>query len=172
MTSLVFRIYADPKTNGPAAYSKDNVPYKPENWAPVSLEGYKDKDFAMTIGYPGSTNRYLSSFGIQQRRDIENTVQVQVRDIKLAIMKKYMDKNEKTRLQYENKYVTSANYWKNSMGMNKCIDSIGIINQKKDYENRLRRWQDSTGYLKGKLNFDRMLLFTHNASTYAHNALL
>ena len=55
----VFRIYADPKTNGPAAYSKDNVPYKPANWAPVSLEGYKDKDFAMTIGYPGSTNRYF-----------------------------------------------------------------------------------------------------------------
>ena len=98
----VFRIYADPKTNGPAAYSKDNVPYQPENWAPVSLQGYKDKDFAMTIGYPGSTSRYLSSYGIQQRRDIENTTRVQARDIKLALMKKYMDKNEKTRLQYEN----------------------------------------------------------------------
>ena len=63
----VFRIYADPKTNGPAPYSKDNVPYHPEHFAPVSLQGYKDKDFAMTIGYPGSTNRYLSSYGIRQR---------------------------------------------------------------------------------------------------------
>ena len=138
----VFRIYADPKTNGPAAYSKDNVPYKPANWAPVSLEGYKDKDFAMTIGYPGSTNRYLSSYGIQQRRDINNAVQVQARGIKLAIMKRYMDKSEKTRIQYEDKYVGAANYWKNSMGMNKCIDSIGLIRQKAEYEAKIQGWLD------------------------------
>lgn len=138
----VFRIYADPKTNGPASYSKDNVPYKPANWAPVSLEGYKDKDFAMTIGYPGSTNRYLSSYGIQQRRDINNAVQVQARGIKLAILKRYMDKSEKTRIQYEDKYVGAANYWKNSMGMNKCIDSIGLIRQKAEYEAKIQRWLD------------------------------
>jgi len=138
----VFRIYADPKTNGPADYSKDNVPYKPANWAPVSLEGYKDKDFAMTIGYPGSTNRYLSSYGIQQRRDINNAVQVQARGIKLAILKRYMDKSEKTRIQYEDKYVGAANYWKNSMGMNKCIDSIGLIRQKAEYEAKIQRWLD------------------------------
>ena len=139
----VFRIYADPKTNGPAAYSKDNVPYHPAHWAPVSLEGYKDKDFAMTVGYPGSTSRYLSSYGIQQRRDVDNTTRVQVRDIKLAIMKKYMDRNEKTRIQYENKYVGSANYWKNSMGMNKCIDSIGLIRQKAEYEAKIQKWLDA-----------------------------
>ena len=138
----VFRIYADPKTNGPASYSKDNVPYKPANWAPVSLEGYKDKDFAMTIGYPGSTNRYLSSYGIQQRRDINNAVQVQARGIKLAILKRYMDKSEKTRIQYEDKYVGAANYWKNSMGMNKCIDSIGLIRQKAEYEAKIQGWLD------------------------------
>ena len=139
----VFRIYGDPKTNGPAAYSKDNVPYHPAHWAPVSLEGYKDKDFAMTVGYPGSTSRYLSSYGIQRRRDIDNTTRVQVRDIKLAIMKKYMDQNEKTRIQYENKYVGSANYWKNSMGMNKCIDSIGLIRQKAEYEAKIQKWLDA-----------------------------
>ena len=139
----VFRIYADPKTNGPAAYSKDNVPYHPAHWAPVSLEGYKDKDFAMTVGYPGSTSRYLSSYGIQRRRDIDNTTRVQVRDIKLAIMKKYMDQNEKTRIQYENKYVGSANYWKNSMGMNKCIDSLGLIRQKAEYEAKIQKWLDA-----------------------------
>ena len=139
----VFRIYADPKTNGPAAYSKDNVPYHPAHWAPVSLEGYKDKDFAMTVGYPGSTSRYLSSYGIQRRRDIDNTTRVQVRDIKLAIMKTYMDQNEKTRIQYENKYVGSANYWKNSMGMNKCIDSIGLIRQKAEYEAKIQKWLDA-----------------------------
>ena len=150
----VFRIYADPKTNGPAAYSKDNVPYQPENWAPVSLQGYKDKDFAMTIGYPGSTSRYLSSYGIQQRRDIENTVRVQARDIKLALMKQYMDKNEKTRLQYENKYVTSANYWKNSIGMNKCIDSIGLIREKAEYEAKIQRWLDEKTVKDPTVNVD------------------
>lgn len=150
----VFRIYADPKTNGPAAYSKDNVPYQPENWAPVSLQGYKDKDFAMTIGYPGSTSRYLSSYGIQQRRDIENTTRVQARDIKLALMKKYMDKNGKTRLQYENKYVTSANYWKNSIGMNKCIDSIGLIRQKAEYEAKIQRWLDEKKVKDPTVNVD------------------
>ena len=136
----VFRIYADPKTNGPAAYSKDNVPYHPEHYAPVSLQGYKDKDFAMTIGYPGSTNRYLSSYGIQQRHDIENTARVQARDIKLAIMKKYMDADQNVRIQYESKYASSANYWKNSMGMNKCIDSIGLIRQKAEYEGKIKNW--------------------------------
>ncbi len=93
----VFRIYADPKTNGPAEYSKDNVPYHPAHWAPVSMQGYQEKSFAMTVGYPGSTNRYLSSYGIQQRR-IDNTARVHSRDIKLAIMKKYMDADEATRI--------------------------------------------------------------------------
>ena len=97
----------------------------------------------MTVGYPGSTSRYLSSYGIQRRRDIDNTTRVQVRDIKLAIMKKYMDQNEKTRIQYENKYVGSANYWKNSMGMNKCIDSIGLIRQKAEYEAKIQKWLDA-----------------------------
>ncbi|MGG6545203.1 UNVERIFIED_CONTAM: S46 family peptidase [Prevotella sp. 15_C9] len=136
----VFRIYADPKTNGPASYSKDNVPYHPEHWAPVSLQGYKDKDFAMTIGYPGSTSRYLSSYGIRERRDIGNAIRVQTRTIKLAIMKKYMDADEATRIQYEDGYASSANYWKNSMGMNKCIDSIGLIAQKAEYEAKIREW--------------------------------
>ena len=92
----------------------------------------------MTVGYPGTTNRYLSSYGIKQRRDIENTSRIQVRDIKLAILKKYMDASEKTRIQYEDSYVGSANYWKNSIGMNKCIDSIGLIRQKAEYEAKIR----------------------------------
>ncbi|MBQ2359411.1 MAG: S46 family peptidase, partial [Prevotella sp.] len=62
----VFRIYADPRTNGPAEYSKENVPYHPKRWAQVSMQGYKEGDYAMTIGYPGSTNRYLSSYGIKE----------------------------------------------------------------------------------------------------------
>ena len=149
----VFRIYADPKTNGPAEYSKDNVPYHPASWAPVSTEGYKDGDFSMTVGYPGSTSRYLSSYGIREMRDAENATRVQVRGLKQEIMKRYMDASEAVRIKYDSKYAQSANYWKNSMGMNKCIDSIGIIQQKQAYENRIRAYQDSTGYLKGQLDF-------------------
>ena len=152
----VFRIYADPKTNGPAEYSKDNVPYHPQTWAKVSLQGYKDGDFAMTIGYPGSTERYLSSYGIKEMRDAGNATRVQVRGLKQEIMKRHMDADEAVRIKYDSKYAQSANYWKNSMGMNKCIDSIGIIEQKKAYELRLRHWQDTTGYLKGKLDFNLM----------------
>lgn len=161
----VFRIYADPKTNGPAAYSKDNVPYHPEHWAPVSMEGYKDKDFAMTVGYPGSTSRYLSSYGIQQRRDIENATRVQARGIKLAIMKKYMDQSEKTRIQYEDKYVSAANYWKNSMGMNKCIDSIGLITQKAEYEAKIRTWLNDKTVKDPTVNVD----FDKLGKLYADN---
>ena len=119
----VFRIYADPKTNGPAKYSKDNVPYHPASWAPVSLQGYKPGDFAMIMGYPGSTSRYLSSYGIQERRDAMNKTMVQARGVKQEIMWRRMLSSEAIRIQYESKYAHSSNYWKNSIGMNKCIDS-------------------------------------------------
>lgn len=152
----VFRIYADPKTNGPAAYSKDNVPYHPAVWAPVSTQGYKDGDYAMIMGYPGSTERYLSSYGIKEMRDADNTPRVQVRDIKQAIMKKYMVADEAIRIKYDSKFAHSANYWKNSIGMNKCIDSLEIIPEKQAYEMKIKAYVDSTGYLKGVLNFDKM----------------
>ena len=152
----VFRVYADPKTNGPAAYSKDNVPYKPKRWAQVSMQGYKEGDFAMTIGYPGSTSRYISSYGIRERRDASNAPRAQVRGVKQEIMRRHMRADDAVRIKYDSKYASSANYWKNSIGMNKCIDSIGIITQKKAYEDRIQQWQDSTGYLKGKLDLEKM----------------
>ncbi|MBP1541035.1 MAG: S46 family peptidase [Prevotella sp.] len=152
----VFRIYANPKTNGPANYSKDNVPYHPQSWAPVSLQGYKPGDFAMIMGYPGSTSRYLSSYGIQERRDAINAPRIQVREVKQGVMWRRMQSAESIRIMYETKYAHSSNYWKNSIGMNKCIDSIGLIGQKQQYEARIRQWQDSTGYLKDKLNFDTL----------------
>lgn len=152
----VFRIYADPKTNGPAKYSKDNVPYHPTSWAPVSKQGYKEGDFSMTIGYPGSTSRYLSSYGIRERRDAQNAPRAQVRGVKQDIMIRHMRADEAVRIKYDSKYAQSSNYWKNSIGMNKCIDSIGLIQQKAEFETKIRHYQDSTGYLKGKLDFDAM----------------
>ncbi len=152
----VFRIYADPKTNGPAAYSKDNVPYRPKHWAPVSMDGYKDGDFAMTVGYPGSTERYLSSYGIEEMRDAQNAPRAQVRGVKQAVMLRHMRASEAVRIKYDSKYAQSSNYWKNSIGMNKCIDSVGIVKMKRDYEARIKHYQDSTGFLKGKLNIKHL----------------
>ena len=152
----VFRIYADPKTNGPAAYSKDNVPYHPKHWAPVSMDGYKDGDFAMTVGYPGSTERYLSSYGIEEMRDAQNAPRAQVRGVKQAVMLRHMRASEAVRIKYDSKYAQSSNYWKNSIGMNKCIDSVGIVQMKRDYEAKIKHYQDSTGFLKGKLNIKHL----------------
>ena len=152
----VFRIYADPKTNGPAKYSKDNVPYHPKSWAKVSMDGYKPGDFAMIMGYPGSTSRYLSSYGIKERHDAINAPRVQVRGVKQEIMLRHMRADEAVRIKYDSKYANSSNYWKNSIGMNKCIDSIGLIQQKQEFEMKLKQWQDETGYLKGQLDFDKM----------------
>ena len=152
----VFRIYVDPKTGGPAKYSKDNVPMKAKKWAPVSLQGYVPGSFSMTIGYPGSTSRYLSSYGIKERRDADNEPRYKTREVKQNIMIRHMRADEAVRIKYDSKYASSSNYWKNSIGMNKCIDSIGLIQQKAQFEQKIRQWQDSTGFLKGKLDFAKL----------------
>ena len=151
----VFRIYADPKTGGPAKYSKDNVPYHPKHWARISMDGYQDGSFSMTMGYPGSTSRYLSSYGIRERYE-QNAVRAQVRGVKQEVMKRHMDASEAVRIKYDSKYAQSSNYWKNSIGMNKCIDSIGLIGQKYQFELQLQQWMDSTGLYQDKLDFAQM----------------
>lgn len=152
----VFRIYCDPTTGGPAEYSKNNVPYHPEVWAKVSDEGYKEGDFAMTMGYPGSTERYLSSFGIQLMRDCVNAPRHQVRTVRQDVMLRHMRADEAVRIKYDSKYAHSANYWKNALGMNKCIDSIGIIGMKQQHERLIKQYQDSTGYLKDELDIKKL----------------
>ncbi len=151
----VFRIYADPKTNGPADYSKDNVPYHPKHWARVSMDGYQEGSFSMTMGYPGSTSRYLSSYGIAERY-AQNAIRAQVRGVKQEVMKRHMDASEAVRIKYDSKYAQSSNYWKNSIGMNKCIDSIGLIGQKQRFEQQLQQWIDTTGHFSSELNFAKM----------------
>ena len=151
----VFRIYCDPKTGGPADYSKDNVPYHPQHWARISQDGYQEGSFSMTMGYPGSTSRYLSSYGIRERYE-QNDIRQQVRGVKQQVMKRHMDASEAVRIKYDSKYAQSSNYWKNSIGMNKCIDSIGLIGQKAQFETQLRQWMDSTGLYCDKLDFAHM----------------
>ena len=135
----VFRIYAD-ANNEPAEYSPENRPYKASAYAPVSLKGYEEGDFCMTMGYPGSTNRYLSSFGVDERMKTDNAARIQIRGIKQDIWTKYMDRDDATRIKYASKFAQSSNYWKNSIGMNQSITDLGVIGQKQDLERRLRTW--------------------------------
>lgn len=135
----VFRIYAD-RNNQPADYSPDNVPYHPKYVAPISLDGYREGSFCMTLGYPGSTERYLSSFGIEEMMNNTNQAQIDVRGVKQAIWKREMDRNDSIRIKYASKYDESSNYWKNSIGVNRAIRKLGILEKKREMEKELRRW--------------------------------
>lgn len=135
----VFRIYAN-KENEPAAYSPENVPYHPDYFAPVSLAGYDQGSFCMTMGYPGSTSRYLSSFGVEERMNTDNAAMIDVRTIKQAIWKKAMEKSDDIRIKYASKYAQSSNYWKNSIGMNKAIKELKVIGKKQELEKQLQAW--------------------------------
>lgn len=135
----VFRIYAD-KHNRPADYSPDNVPYHPEYVAPISLDGYREGSFCMTMGYPGSTERYLSSFGIEEMMNTTNRAQIEVRGVKQAIWKREMDRRDSIRIKYASKYDESSNYWKNSIGVNRTIKKLHVLEKKRAMEQELRRW--------------------------------
>lgn len=135
----VFRVYAG-ADNKPAAYSKDNKPYQPKYVAEVSLQGYQDKDYAMTIGFPGSTDRYLCSWGVQQRIEDSNKPRIEVRGIKQAIWKDAMLKSDEVRIKYASKYAGSSNYWKNSIGMNKGLTNLKVIDRKREEEAAFAAW--------------------------------
>ena len=146
----VFRIYAG-KNNRPADYSPENVPYRPEYVAPISLDGYKEGSFCMTLGYPGSTERYLSSFGIEEMMNNGNQAQIDVRGIKQAIWKREMDRRDSIRIKYASKYDESSNYWKNSIGVNRAIRKLHVLEKKRAMERELRRWIQQTPGEREKL---------------------
>ena len=138
----VFRIYANAK-NGPADYSPENVPYHPEYVAPISLDGYKEGSFCMTLGYPGSTERYLSSYGIEEMMNGINQAMIDVRGVKQTIWKREMDRRPDIRIKYASKYDESSNYWKNSIGTNKAIKHLKVLEKKRVAEAELRNWIQS-----------------------------
>ena len=135
----VFRVYADAE-NKPAEYSKENKPYRPKYVAEVSLQGYQDKDYAMTIGFPGSTDRYLCSWGVQQRIDDVNKPRIEVRGLKQAIWKEAMNASDAIRIKYASKYAGSSNYWKNSIGMNRGLANLNVLDRKKEEETAFAAW--------------------------------
>lgn len=140
----VFRVYAG-KDNAPANYSKDNVPYTPKYHATVSTEGYEKNDYAMTIGFPGSTSRYIPSFAVENRMKDQNEPRIEVRGIKQDIWRAAMNADQATRIKYASKYARSSNYWKNSIGMNKALVKLGVLDQKRAEETSFEGWVAASG---------------------------
>ena len=125
----LYRVYCGPDGK-PAEFSKDNIPYKPKHHLPIQLDGVENNDFTMIFGYPGSTDRYLTSYGVKNALDIKNPTIVDIRNKKLAIIKAGMDSDQKTKIQYAAKYARTANYWKYYIGQSKGLRAYEGIRQK------------------------------------------
>ena len=135
----VFRVYAG-KDNRPAAYSEDNVPYKAEKWLDVSLKGIEEGDFGMIMGFPGSTERYMTSYEIDYMLQTDNPQRIFIRGERQQILRKWMDSDQAIRIQYASKYARSSNYWKNSIGMSRGIEKLNVRNKKEAQEIAFERW--------------------------------
>jgi len=154
----MFRIYAAPDGT-PAAYAEENVPLTKElreknnafyHHLPVSLEGVENNDFTMVWGYPGSTDRFLTSWGVEQMLDIKAPTIVDIRDLKLNIMKKHMDADPAVRIQYASKYAQTANYWKYFIGQSKGLKRLGVYEKKQAIEADFTAFANSTDSNKVK----------------------
>jgi hypothetical protein len=135
----VFRVYMG-KDGKPADYSKENVPLKPKYFLPISLKGVKNNDFAMVYGYPGSTNRYETSFGVKQKIDIDNPTIVKLRDMRLKYMFAEMQKDPAIKLQLASDYASIANYWKFFDGERKQLIKYNIYEKKQAQEAKFQQW--------------------------------
>lgn len=135
----VFRVYAG-KDGKPAPYSKENVPLKPKHFLPVSIKGVKENDYAMIFGYPGGTNRYESSYGVQLKVETENPSLVNLRDVRLKAMFEQMKKDPAVKLQLASSYASIANYWKFFDGESKQLIEHKVLEQKQTEEKRFEQW--------------------------------
>ncbi|MGL2994319.1 S46 family peptidase [Flavobacterium sp. TSSA_36] len=133
----LFRIYAD-KNNRPAAYSKDNVPYTPKHFLPISLDGIAEDDFTMVFGYPGKTNEYLPSVAINQIANELNPARIEIRDQALKVADGFMRKDNAIKIQYASKYASTANYWKKWQGETLGIKKSNAIAVKKEAEKKFQ----------------------------------
>ncbi len=154
----VFRVYAA-KDGKPADYSTDNVPLKPKHFLPVNIKGFKDGDYAMIYGYPGSTNRYETSYGIKLKNEIENPSLVSLRDMRLKYMYAEMIKDPAVKLKLSSNYAGIANYWKFFDGETKQLIKFKTQQQKEEYEAKFTAWA------KGKPEYEN--IFADYAKNYA-----
>lgn len=145
----IFRVYTAPD-GSPADYSPDNVPLKPKYYLPVSLKGYDMGSFAMVMGYPGSTDRYMTSFEVNEILSIEHPNRIKIRGIKQDIMLKDMQADEKVRIQYASKYSRSTNYWKYSIGQSEGLKRLNVVQRKQETEAAFTKWLNETPERKAK----------------------
>ncbi len=138
----VFRVYAD-KDNNPAEYSKDNRPYEAPRHLEISLDGCEEGDFAMVMGFPGSTQRYMTSYEIDQMLNVSNPQRIFIRGDRQAILWAAMEASDATRIKYASKYAGSSNYWKNSIGMSRGIEKLNVKAQKQAQEAAFQKWAEA-----------------------------
>ena len=138
----VFRVYAG-KDNRPAEYSEENVPYKAEKWLDVSLKGIEEGDFGMIMGFPGSTERYKTSYEIDYMMEVDNPQRIYIRGERQKILREWMNSDQAIRIQYDSKYASSANYWKNSIGMSRGIEKLNVRDKKAAQEAEFQAWANA-----------------------------
>ena len=149
----LFRIYAD-KNNRPAAYSKDNVPYTPKHFLPVSLDGIAEDDFTLVFGYPGKTNEYLPSVAINQIANELNPAKIEIREQALKVADGFMRKDNAIKIQYASKYAGTANYWKKWQGETLGIKKSNAIAVKKEAE---KKFQEKVSKAKKEKEYGSIL---------------
>lgn len=140
----IFRIYAS-KDGKPANYAADNVPLKVKKHLAINMNGIKEGDFTFIMGFPGRNWRYMISDEVEERMQTTNFMRDTVRGVRLRVLGEEMAKDAKTRIQYAAKYASSANYWKNAIGMNEGLVSLKVLDRKKDEQKRLLAFGDETG---------------------------
>ena len=149
----LFRIYAD-KNNRPAAYSKENVPYTPKHFLPVSLDGIAEDDFTLVFGYPGKTNEYLPSVAINQIANELNPAKIEIREQALKVADGFMRKDNAIKIQYASKYAGTANYWKKWQGETLGIKKSNAIAVKKEAE---KKFQEKVSKAKKEKEYGSIL---------------
>ncbi|HNW89488.1 MAG TPA: S46 family peptidase [Bacteroidales bacterium] len=145
----MLRIYTAPD-GSPAEYSENNIPLKPKHHLPISLKGVKKDDFAMIWGYPGTTDRFLTSYGVKMALEQSNPTTVAVRTKKLDLMREDMDADPKVKLQYASKYAQSANYWKYFIGQTKGLKRLDVYEKKQQIEGQFEAWVNADNNRKEK----------------------
>ena len=136
----VFRVYAAPDGKTPAKYAPENVPYKADKYLTISTEGYKEGDYAMIMGFPGTTTRYMTSYEIDKMLTVDNPNRIYIRGERQAILKVRMAADDAIRIKYASKYASSSNYWKNSIGKSRGVEKLGVKAQKAAEEEAFTAW--------------------------------
>ena len=140
----LFRVYAD-KNNRPAEYSKDNVPYRPKHFFPISLKGVKAGDFTMVFGYPGRTEEYLPAVAVEQIVNVLNPAKIGIRDVILKTQDGFMRANNEIKIKYASKYASVANYWKKWIGETQGLKKSNAVAIKRAQEQKFIKEVEKRG---------------------------